>query len=178
MGQKLRDFSELDEPLSATVKTSLEQGKLVSPEIIEEIVTHYLRTNTGVSTIFDGIPRTIEQLDMFDRLVDEYIVLFLDLDQKTALSRLENRRIDPTNGHSFPKDFEGDYSPYTGAKLVRRDDDQAEIIQKRIESFYANTLPLIAACRQRGKLVYQIDAAQSIESVTQMIQTIIRAHIH
>lgn len=149
---------------------------MVPLEVIETILKHYADTRTSTSTIFDGIPRTHEQLDMFDRVFPDYVVFYLDLGQEEALSRLASRRIDPSNGQSFPREFVGDYSPYTGQKLVRRDDDHEEAIKTRLASFYTNTLPLIAECKRRGKLVYQINADQSIENVSAMINMIISAH--
>lgn len=113
---------------------------------------------------------------MFEKIFPEYIVIFLDLDKKEAISRLANRRIDPSNGMSFPKDFIGDYSPYTGNKLIIREDDNIQAVSKRIASFYHNTLPLLAEWAARGKRVYRIDAGKSIEEVSGTIKAILSAY--
>lgn len=145
-------------------------------EVIEQILSDYQHTHTSMSIIFDGIPRTIEQLEMFDKIVSDYIVLYLDLDEAEALKRLTARRIDPTNGQSFPHDFTGDVSPHTGARLVKRADDDENSIKKRIASFYEQTIVLLEEWKKRGKRIYHINANAPIEEVTQTITTILSTY--
>jgi len=45
--------------------------------------------------LFDGIPRNVEQKDLFDEIIKDYIVIFLDLQKNDAITRLAGRRIDP-----------------------------------------------------------------------------------
>lgn len=176
MGQKLRDFSLMDEELSLIVKKHLDEGTLVPMDVIESMLVHYKNSHTGGTILFDGIPRSLEQLELFERVFSDYFVIFLDLEKETAIERLANRRIDPTNGMSFPADFEGDFSPFTWAKLVTREDDNEEAVLRRIRGFYHNTLPLIAEWAARGKRVYRIDASKSIDEVAEMIDVIIGAY--
>lgn len=176
MGQKLRDFSVMKESLSAVVKKHLDEGSLVPMEVIETMLMHYRGRHNDGTIVFDGIPRTLQQLEMFERVFPEYFVIFLDLEKDVAIERLASRRIDPSNGMSFPADFEGDFSPFTGQKLVTREDDNEEAVLKRIQSFYHNTLPLIAEWAARGKRVYRIDASKTIDEVADMIEVIIGAY--
>lgn len=176
MGQKLRDFSEMDEEMSPIVKKHLQEGTLVPMEVIEAMLVHYKNHHKDGTVVFDGIPRSLAQLELFEKVFTEYFVIFLDLEKEIALERLAHRRIDPTNGMSFAKDFIGDYSPFTGAKLETRADDNEEAVQKRIQAFYHNTLPLIAEWAARGKRVYRIDASKSIDEVADMIDVIIGAY--
>lgn len=145
-------------------------------DVIEKMLMHYKENHTGNTIVFDGIPRTLEQLELFEKVFPEYFVIFLDLDKEEAIRRLANRRIDPTNGMSFPADFDGNFSPYTGVKLETRADDNKEAVQKRIASFYHNTLPLLAEWAARGKRVYRIDASKNIEEVAEVISVIIGAY--
>lgn len=177
MGQKLRDFAQMNEPLSSIVKNHLESGTLVPSDVIEAMLLHYKNNHqTGSTILFDGIPRSIEQLDMFEKIFPDYIVIFLDLEKNQAIERLAWRRIDPANGMSFPKDFDGNFSPYTGNALVTRDDDNADAVKRRISAFYHNTLPLLAEWAARSKRVYRIDASKSIEEVADIIKTVLSAY--
>ena len=45
MGQKLRNFSELDHPRSGEVKSHMEQGKLVPDDLITAMLEHYRDTH-------------------------------------------------------------------------------------------------------------------------------------
>lgn len=177
MWQKLRDFSLMNEELSGVVKKHLDEWSLVPMPVIQAMLEHYKKNHASAETIlFDGIPRSLEQLDMFEKVFPEYYVIFLDLDKNTALERLANRRIDPVTGQSFPANFEGDFSPYTGNRLITRDDDNEEAVLKRIAGFYHNTLPLIAEWAARGKRVYRIDASKEIEEVADMIEVVMSAY--
>ncbi len=176
MGQKLRDFANMDEELSPVVRKHLEEGTLVPMEVIEAMLMHYKKHHHDGTIVFDGIPRSLQQLELFEKVFSEYFVIFLDLEKDIAIERLANRRIDPTNGMSFPADFQGDFSPFTGVKLITRDDDNEEAVQKRITGFYHNTLPLLAEWAARGKRVYRIDASKSIDEVADMIDVIIWAY--
>lgn len=176
MWQKLRDFSLMDEELSPVVKKHLDEGSLVPMEVIEAMLVHYKNNHNDGTIVFDGIPRSLQQLELFEKIFPEYFVIFLDLEKSDALERLANRRIDPTNGMSFPADFQGDFSPFTGTKLITREDDNKEAVQKRIAGFYHNTLPLLAEWAARGKRVYRIDASKTIDEVADMIDVIIGAY--
>ena len=135
-------------------------------DLIESMLVHYHDTYKDETIVFDGIPRSLEQLELFEKVFDDYFVIFLDLEKEIALERLANRRIDPSNGMSFPADFVGDYSPFTGTKLITRDDDNEEAVLKRIEGFYRNTLPLLAEWAARGKRVYRIDAIMKRKEIS------------
>ena len=176
MGQKLRNFAKLEEKDSSEVAKLLNHGSLVPNRLVESMLRHYQATHVGQSIVFDGIPRSKEQKDLFDAVFPEYIVIFLDLSREIAIERLANRRIDPTTGESFPADFVGDFSPFTGAKLIHRDDDNPEAVAKRIDTFYTNTIPLLALWASEGKKVYTIDASQNIETCAGQVEVVLSAY--
>ena len=47
----------------------------------------------------------------------------------------------------------------------------------RIDTFYANTLPLLALWAGEGKRVYTIDASQSIEDCAKQAEVVVGAYI-
>ena len=104
-------------------------------------------------------------------------MIFLDLSREVAIERLSNRRIDPANGESFPATFVGDFSPFTGNKLIHRADDNPEAVAKRIDIFYANTLPLLALWASEGKRIFTIDASQDIETCYGQIEVVLSAYM-
>ena len=176
MGQKLRNFSELDHPRSSEVRHCLEQGKLVPDDLITVMLEHYRDTHGSHRILFDGIPRSSSQKALFDAVFPDYFVVFLDLKREQAIDRLSGRKIDPSTGESFPADFVGSFSPFTGQKLIKRPDDTPEAVAKRIEIFYENTLPLLALWAQEGKRVYTIDASKDIETVYEQIKVVLSAY--
>ena len=177
MGQKLRNFSKTNHPLAQNLERDMLSGELISDDIISSMLIHYKEEHSGGHILFDGIPRTFAQKSLFDAIFPEYIVVFLDLPESRAVERLSGRRIDPVNGMSFPSSFDGDYSPYTGNKLVKREDDTPESARVRIKAFYENTLPLLAEWASEGKRVYRIDASGSEKEVFSHIQVILSAYL-
>lgn len=176
MGQKLRNFSEMDHPRSPEVKACMEGGKLVPDDLIIAMLEHYRDTHGSDKILFDGIPRSVSQKALFDAVFPNYFVVFLDLKREQAIERLAGRKIDPTTGESFQADFNGTFSPFTGARLIKRPDDTPEAVAKRIEIFYQNTLPLLALWAQDGKRVYTIDAEKDVETVYTQIKVVLSAY--
>ncbi|EKE28349.1 MAG: hypothetical protein ACD_3C00072G0002 [uncultured bacterium (gcode 4)] len=169
MWQKLRNFCELWLRESAQVKEYVTAWKLVPIELIWKILKHYRDTHKENFVLFDWIPRSIEQKEMFDMIIDEYVIFYLDLSKELAIKRLSWRRIDPKTGESFWPDFIWDMNPATGNKLITRADDTPEAVKKRVETFYSNTLPLISAWTDEWRKIYEIDASKSVEKVFEQI---------
>lgn len=173
MWQKLRNFCELDTPDAKAVKDCMTAGNLVPIELTGKILSHYLLNHDGSRIIFDGIPRSLSQKEMFNQIVENYVVVFLDLNKEEAIKRLAWRRIDPTTWESFGVDFVGDINPKTWIKLVIRDDDKPDFVRNRVDVFYQNTLPLLASWAKEGIKVYHIDADKTIEEEFAQIDEII-----
>lgn len=178
MGQKLRNFSELDLAESREVKQYLEQWKLVPIELTWRILVHYKETHKDGFILFDGIPRSVDQKDMFDMIINDYIVIFLDLKKDEAIKRLSWRRIDPETWESFWPDFEWETNPITWNKLITRADDNPEAVCKRVETFYQNTLPLLALWATEWRKVYTIDAGENVDKVFEQIKDVIQNKIY
>ncbi|EKD66113.1 MAG: hypothetical protein ACD_49C00064G0016 [uncultured bacterium (gcode 4)] len=173
MWQKLRNFCEIGHELSQDVREHINLWKLVPQDMIAKILSHYKETHRWVNILFDGIPRNIEQKDLFDEIIKDYIVIFLDLQKSDAIARLAGRRIDPITWESFSSDFTWDINPKTWNKLITRSDDTPEAVSKRVDIFYQNTLPLLALWAQEWRKVYKIDASKSIDEVFEEIRKIL-----
>ena len=175
MGAELRKFAASSHPRAAEVHATLHAGSLVSLDVIREVITDYMSGQSGDARIlFDGVPRSMEQREIFDALVPDYAVVFLDLDRARAVERLSGRRICPITYEVFPADFPLDHNPKNGAKLITRHDDTPAAIDKRIGAFFDSTFPLVTYWREQGREIYRIDADQSVDTVFDEISTIIR----
>ncbi|EKE28957.1 MAG: Adenylate kinase [uncultured bacterium (gcode 4)] len=173
MWQKLRNFCELWLPESAQVKELVTAWKLVPTELIWRILKHYRDSHSENFILFDGIPRSIEQKEIFEMIIGEYVVFYLDLSKDLAIKRLSWRRIDPKTWESFWPDFAWDTNPATWNELITRADDTPDAVKKRVDTFYLNTLPLISAWTDESRKIYEIDASKSVEKVFEQISDII-----
>lgn len=65
----------------------------------------------------------------------------------------------------------------TGEPLIRRSDDTAEALKKRLEAYHTQTRPLASYYALRG-IHYKIDAAQSTSRVFENIDNIFLSQKH
>lgn len=145
-GGVLRKLAAEDSDLGRQVKAITTRGDLVSNELVMEIVENFVENLEGdTPVIFDGIPRSIEQRDSLEKLLQkigrDFQVLEVTLDDEVAFQRLMKR-----------------------AEIEGRADDNPEAIKKRIQNFYDFTEPLLAKWREE-KRVISINGDQSIEEV-------------
>jgi len=96
--------------------------------------------------LFDGFPRNLDQKDYFTQQWAnkgrDYICVNFDLSREKAVERIQKRAIEQW----------------------RMDDANPETINKRLETFYSETSPVIQAFESEWKVI-TIDADQGIEEI-------------
>ncbi len=173
MGAELRRFAQNGTPDGEHVRSFLEQWLKAPTEYIVKLTRKFLSDNPWKKVLIDGAIRSKEQNDALEAEWWDFSVLYLDLDEETAVQRLCGRRIDPITQETFPMSFTGDVNPKTGNTLVVRADDTEEAIRKRIAWSIADTLPLLSVWESHGHNVYRIDANQSEEEIFSKIESFI-----
>ena len=150
-GEILRNEIEQNSELGKSVKCIIESGKLVSDEIIIEIINLSISNNTKGNFsgyLFDGFPRNIDQANLLDSLkIKIDFVLLIEVDEPILLQRILTR-----------KESEG------------RSDDNKEIHASRIEIYLQETEPLIERYSS-SHVVKRIDGVGEINEVNQRINT-------
>ncbi len=178
-GDIFRENIRNETPLGKKVKDILKEGKLVPDEVVNEIVFDKINNLEGF--VLDGFPRTLfqaEQLEKFLKLNNNPLnfVLYLTLSEDTIVKRITGRRVCPKCGRIYniyfnpPKNDE--ICDFDGEKLIQREDDNLEVVKKRIEEFKKNTLPLIDFYRER-KILFEIDGEGTPDEVfNRIVKTI------
>jgi adenylate kinase len=153
-------------PLGCRVKAIIEAGKLVDDETTVLLVKERLTQENGY--ILDGFPRTIFQAEALAKFSAVDKVVNFDIPDAVVLERLSGRRVCRkcgTNYHiTFNKPKQEQRCDACGGELFIREDDQEGAIQKRLEVYREQTLPLIEYYRKQGLLV-AIDAQGSVDTV-------------
>lgn len=140
-GDIFRKLREEDSEEGRKIKQILDSGKLVDDQTTSEIVRKRLsESDCRDGFIIDGYPRTLEQINIFDPGFDK--VIYLNVPQKEVLKRLLSRG---------------------------RADDTEELINKRLELYYEQTLPLLDYYKQKGILV-EVDGMDTIEHVQKSLR--------
>lgn len=177
MGQLLRQRAEVPDEFGQQIRTTLAQGNLVSDEALATVLREGLsKIPVGTPLIYDGVPRDRGQVDIFEQIMTSHhdslpVVLSLQLDRDDALERIAKRRVCAkcqtvvgliSNSHVEPR------CPNCGATLELREDDRAEAVERRLNLFYSETIPVIEYYRNLGRLI-EIDASGSVPEVTDRI---------
>ncbi|MEW5952086.1 MAG: adenylate kinase [Elusimicrobia bacterium] len=183
-GDLFREEIAKGSELGKTVKGIISSGKLVSDQIVLKVIESKIGSLKN-DAIFDGFPRTVEQAEGLEILLEKYsrkvdAVLFFEVDEKEVIKRLSARRSCSCgkvyNTITNPPLKEG-ICDSCGAELFTREDDKPEVISKRIDVYKDLTSPLISYYRTQG-LFHIINASRPGEEVYSEIEkTISQAKI-
>jgi adenylate kinase len=174
-GDILRANISQGTPLGKQAKTLVDQGILVSDDLVNQMVADRLcQPDTRRGYILDGFPRTLNQGTWLDSHLSEVcitlpvIAISIVVDYKQLLHRITGRRICPA-GHIFnvysnppatPGICDGDGSP-----LIQRPDDSEAVFTERMKTFESQTAPVIEHYRKQGRFE-EIDGDAPVEQVT------------
>lgn len=149
-GDMLRAAIKAGTPLGQEAKKVIDRGRLVSDEIIVNLVRErLLLEDCRAGCLFDGFPRTIPQAEAIRSAgVPLDYVLQIDVPDAEIVERMSGRRVHLASGRTYhvtfnPPKVEG-RDDITGEPLIQRDDDSRETVLKRLEVYHAQTQPLLA----------------------------------
>ena len=149
-GDMLRAAVKAGSPLGLQAKEIMDQGGLVSDDIIIGLVKDRVQEpDCANGFLFDGFPRTIPQADaMKDSGIDVDYVVEIVVDDEEIIKRMSGRRVHPDSGRTYhvvfnPPKEEGK-DDVTGEPLIQRDDDTEETVRKRLAVYHEQTEPLVA----------------------------------
>jgi adenylate kinase len=170
--------------LRKAVREGTELGKLAGPlmasgayvpdEIVIGIVEERLKEpDCAQGFVLDGFPRTIPQAEALERMLERLGknldgVVSLEVPHEKLIERGSGRRSCPTCGavyhvyQSPPK--RAGFCDKDGTGLVQREDDTAEVIEKRLRKYDAETAPLKEFYAKRG-LLKSLDGVGSPEGI-------------
>jgi adenylate kinase len=144
-------------------------------EIIADFLHHL---PAGKSALFDGIPRSDDQKQLFDELMSKegrsFKGLLIELSEPEALKRLTTRRMCPSCKTIYPASYTGDTCEKDTSTLVTRQDDTPEAIRVRLDTFKEKTAPVIEAYKATGKMLV-VNGEKSIDDVTVDIEGVLKA---
>ncbi|MEJ2042633.1 MAG: adenylate kinase [Reinekea sp.] len=153
-GDMLRAAVKAGTPLGVKAKEIMDQGGLVSDDIIIGLINERIQKTDCVNgCLFDGFPRTIPQADALKNAgIKIDAVIDFDVADEEIIARLSGRRVHEASGrvyhisHNPPKEEGKDDE--TGEPLIQRDDDQEETVRKRLNVYHEQTKPLVDYYRQ------------------------------
>ena len=148
-GDMLRAAVKAGTEMGLAAKKIMDEGKLVSDEIIIGLVKDRLQEpDCANGCLFDGFPRTIPQAEALrDNGVNIDKVIEIHVEDEEIVQRMSGRRVHPGSGRTYHVVFnqpkvEGK-DDVTGDDLVQREDDQEDTVRKRLAIYHEQTAPLV-----------------------------------
>lgn len=150
-GSILRETAKKDTVLGRQVKDLVDKGIYLPDDLLMQVAEEKLNSiapEQGV--IFDGIPRRQSQAEFILNFLkiqgrNNFVTIFLNLPKEKTLERLLNR-----------------------AMIEGRADDNKEAIEKRLDQYYKETLPVLEYLKQNTTF-FEIDGSPKVEEVTAKI---------
>ena len=146
--------------LGKLAKSFMDRGEYVPDSVTNDLVRDRLNMDDAADGfLLDGYPRTADQVNELDSILDEHgksldAVILLTADTDEVVRRLLNRAIEQG-----------------------RADDTEEVIRRRLEVYEAETAPLTSIYAGRG-LVIMVDGLGAIDEVTDRIVEALNARGH
>ncbi|PGH30891.1 adenylate kinase [[Emmonsia] crescens] len=169
-GDMLRSQVARKTELGREAKKIMDQGGLVSDEIMINMIKHELENNKECQNgfILDGFPRTVAQAERLDGMLNArgqklQHAIELQIDDALLVARITGRLVHPASGRSYHKIFnppkEAMKDDITGEPLIQRSDDTADALQKRLKTYHSQTAPVVGYYKTTG-IWKRIDASQ------------------
>ena len=181
-GDMFREMKSLDTPLAREVQAIMASGKLISDDITFRIVKERTsKADTSGTYVLDGYPRTAVQAEQLEELAKEQgkeiRAIEVDVPQPELFKRLTGRRSCSVCGeiyniYSKPPKVDGHCDVHPDAELLHRQDDNEDSVTTRLETYEANTRPLLDYYKNSGRLV-RVDGMGNVEDIYDQIDKLI-----
>ena len=173
-GDMLRAAIREGPDLGKTANGSMDAGALVPDDVVIGIIRDYLASDVCKNGfILDGFPRSIPQAEALDGMgVKIDVVLSIEVDDETIIERMSGRRICSGCGASYhvkykPSEKEN-VCDKCGASLYIRNDDAAETVKNRLDTYHKQTEPLKAYYGNKGILV-AVEGQEQVDDTTALV---------
>ncbi len=150
-GSICREAATKDSELGRKVKNMVDNGIYLDDETLLAVAKEKLESfSPSQGIIFDGIPRRLSQAEFLTNFLKSQgrpdpVTVFINIPKEETLKRLLKR-----------------------AEVEHRVDDTPEKIEKRLQQYYDETLPVLEFMKQKGKFI-EINGMPPIEEVSQTI---------
>lgn len=182
-GDMLREAVAAETEVGLKAKAVMAEGKLVSDEIVNAIVSERLdQQDCAAGFILDGFPRTLQQADALGEMLSQkgmelQCVVELVVDDDQLVERVSGRYTCASCGEGYHDRFK---TPKTadicdqcgGHEFKRRPDDNAETMRTRLQAYYKETSPLIGYYHAKG-LLKRVDGMGDIGAVHEAVRALL-----
>ncbi len=172
-GNLLRAAMQQGTELGKQVKEAMDAGKLVSDELIIQLVKERLgQEDCKNGYLLDGFPRTLAQAKALSSFAKIDGALSIEVSDSEIEHRMEGRRICSQCQATYhvednPPKVEG-ICDKCGGQLVIRKDDTHDVVENRLHIYHEETEPVKEYYRQEG-LLLAVRGQKKLADTTQLV---------
>lgn len=165
--------------LGLDAKKYMDKGQLVPDEVMIGVVLSEIEKSSGTNWLLDGFPRTRKQAEILYKKAPIDAALNLVVPFDVIIDRIQKRWVHLPSGRVYNIDFNAPKVPglddVTGDKLVQRDDDKPESVQKRLD-IYSKTLgPVLEFYKDEG--ILEEFSGKTSDEIWPSVYKYLRAHL-
>jgi adenylate kinase len=177
-GDILREAVRTGTELGRKARQYMDAGELVPDDLILDLIREVL-ADTDAGFILDGFPRTIQQAESLDDMLEEMgleldAIVVLEAPDDVLVKRISGRRSCPACGAVYNIHFNPPAHPdqcdRCGGALVQRADDREETVLNRLRVYRRQTEPLIRFYHDSHVRVETVDGHKEARSVQAAIE--------
>ena len=177
-GEIFRSYLKKHGSIAKKIESYITQGKLVPDELaIELIEKRLLEEDVQKGVILDGFPRTINQAEELQRLLQSQnkkvdIAVNLSLPDEEIIDRIVKRRTCPNPdcraiyNLDFKPPMQEGICDKCGSKLIQRADDNEETVRERLRVYHETSENLIEFYKNQDILyTVKLNAASNVTTM-------------
>ena len=176
VGDLLREEAKKETEEAKIIKEYLEKGLIVPVEITNKILLRKLKNLSEF--ILEGYPRNVEQAKFLLTHFPDVKVVLLKTPVEIIVQRLSSRRVCPKCGRIYNMIFDppqnDEICDICKVKLVRREDDEPELIRKRIKIQEEGLREVLDYFSRVGKEVSNIEVTDAKTTPMEVAEKIIK----
>ncbi len=134
-----------------TPREYMEAGELVPDVVMERVVAEALSSLDGF--VLDGYPRTLPQAEHLDNVTTLDAIIYFNVPREELVRRLTGRRVDPETAKNYHVEFDMPDDPEVRDRLITREDDAPEKVERRLDVYAEQTQPVIKHYRDHAGFI-------------------------
>ena len=180
-GDLLRKETKKKSELGLKIESLISKGNFVSDEIVNQLLRETISNlKYRDRIIFDGYPRTIDQVINLDELLNEFnqkaeLVISLsvprEIIEKRIIGRVTCEKCNMTLNEFF-NSREIELHPCGNHHFIKRKDDNLTTVMSRYDIYKKTTQPVLDYLSKNLRF-YEIDGTQKIDEITAKIDGIL-----
>jgi len=184
-GDMLREAVASGSQLGQRAKALMDAGHLVPDDLMVALISARIeQPDCANGFILDGFPRTTAQAEALDAMLAEkglelHSVIEMKVKDDILVERITGRYTCAKCGAGYHDTFQkpkvdGVCDNCGGTEFRRRADDTAETVRIRLDTYHAQTAPILPYYSRKGVLK-AVDGMAGIDEVTDQIEEVLGA---